>query len=279
MEHIQQLVNEYLQEPATIESRLMGGMSNQMYTMDYQGSRCTFRVPGKNASKFVDRHVELKNIEAVRPLGINNDTILFDAVTGYKVATYVEGTPCSQLEDLHLVQVAQVLHELHDSTLRFANDYDPFGRLALYESYHQHHSEAYKNAKARLVVFQDWLSNQPKVAAHNDAQRSNFVIAGSKTYLLDWEFAGNNDPLYDIACFGNISFDHALALLPVYLGKEPSQDELKRLTLWRTFQALQWHNVAWYKDDIGLSAELKVDFAAVAQKYLTLANSLLDLVR
>jgi hypothetical protein len=62
----------------------------------------------------------------------------------------------------------------------------------------------------------------------------------------------------------------------VYLGKEPSTDEIKRLTLWRTFQALQWHNVAWYKDDIGLSQELQVDFANVAQKYLTLAQSLLS---
>lgn len=275
MEHIEQLVTAYLNEPATIESRLMGGMSNQMYTMIYQGTRCTFRLPGKNASMFVDRHIELKNIEAVRPLGINNDTILFDPTNGYKVATYVEGTPFSQLEDLHLTQAAQVLHELHDSKLRFANDYDPFARLALYESYHQHQSEDYKATKAALLAHKDWLMAQPKVAAHNDAQRSNFVLAEDKTYLLDWEFAGNNDPLYDVACFGNISFDHALALLPVYLGKEPTKDELKRLTLWRTFQALQWHNVAWYKDDIGLSAELHVDFAAVAQKYIQLAQSLL----
>ena len=275
MEQIEQLVTGYLNEPATIESRLMGGMSNQMYTMIYQGSRCTFRLPGKNASMFVDRHIELKNIEAVRPLGINNDTILFDTSNGYKVATYVEGTPFSQLEDLHLTQAAGVLHELHDSTVVFENDYDPFARLALYESYHRHQTHEYNETVARFTTYKDWLMSQPKVAAHNDAQRSNFVLAGDKTYLLDWEFAGNNDPLYDVACFGNISFDHALALLPVYLGKEPSADEIKRLTLWRTFQALQWHNVAWYKDDIGLSAELQVDFAAVAQKYLSLANTLL----
>ena len=276
MEPIQQLVSAYLQEPATIEQRLMGGMSNQMYTMTYQGNRCTFRVPGKNASMFVDRHIELKNIEVVRPLGINNDTLVFDTSNGYKVALYVEGTPFSQLEDLHLQEVAAVLHELHDSAVRFDNDYDPFGRLAQYESYHQHQTADYEATKARLLQYKDWLSSQPMVAAHNDAQRSNFVLSGKKTYLLDWEFAGNNDPLYDVACFGNISFDHALALLPVYLGKEPSTDEIKRLTLWRTFQALQWHNVAWYKDDIGLSQELQVDFANVAQKYLTLAQSLLS---
>jgi hypothetical protein len=65
---------------------------------------------------------------------------------------------------------------------------------------------------------------------------------------------------------------------PVYLGRAASKDEIKRLTLWRTFQALQWHNVAWYKEDIGLSSELGVNFAAVAEKYLALAASLLSQV-
>ncbi len=279
MDHIKALIEEYLQEPVTVESRLMGGMSNQMYIISYQGHPCTFRLPGKNASMFVDRHIELKNIDAVRPLGINNDTILFDVTNGYKIATYVEGTPLSQQEDLHLERAARVLHELHDSPLRFANDYDPFDRLALYESYHAHRSATYDRAKATLLQHQAWLAAQPKVAAHNDAQRSNFVLSDDKTYLLDWEFAGNNDPLYDIACFGNISFDHALALLPVYLGREAQEEEIKRLTLWRSFQALQWHNVAWYKDDIGLSEELQVNFAAVADKYAQLAQTLLEQVR
>ena len=201
-----------------------------------------------------------------------------DTSNGFKLAEYVEGTPFSQLPDLMLDQAASVLHELHDSSVRFANDYDPFGRLDLYESYHQHQSDEYKATKAKFLTFQSFLEAQPKVACHNDAQRSNFLQAGDKTYLLDWEFAGNNDPMYDIACFGNIDFAHATSLLPVYLGRTPNQDEMKRLTLWRTFQALQWHNVAWYKDDIGLSQELSVNFAAVATKYLLLAQLLLDQV-
>ena len=278
MDKIQTVIQDYLNEPVTMESRLMGGMSNQMYIIGYQGERCTFRIPGKNASMFVDRHLELKNIEAVRELGINNETLVFDTANGYKLAAYVDGTPLSQLEDLHLKEAAAVLHELHDSSVRFENDYDPFARLSLYESYHRHQSEAYQATKAALLQYESYLAAQPKVACHNDAQRSNFVLADGKTYLLDWEFAGNNDPLYDIACFGNINFDHALALLPVYLGREASNDDIKRLTLWRTFQALQWHNVAWYKEDIGLSAELGVNFAAVAEKYLALAASLLSQV-
>ena len=278
MNEIQTKIASYLDEDVQIVERLMGGMSNQMYVIEKASETFTFRIPGKNADQFVDRHVELKAIEAIRPLGINNETVLMDTTNGFKLAEYVEGTPFSQLPDLMLEHAASVLHELHDSAVRFANDYDPFGRLNLYESYHRHQSDEYKATKATLLTYQSYLDAQPKVACHNDAQRSNFLQAGDKTYLLDWEFAGNNDPMYDIACFGNIDFAHAMALLPVYLGRTPNQDEIKRVTLWRTFQALQWHNVAWYKEDIGLSQELSVNFAAVATKYLQLAQLLLDQV-
>lgn len=275
MNEIKDKIKAYLNEDVQIVERLMGGMSNQMYVIEKENETFTFRIPGKNADQFVNRHVELKAIEAIRPLGINNETVLMDTTNGYKLAQYVDGTPFSQLPDLMLDQAASVLHELHDSAVRFENDYDPFGRLELYESYHSHQSEEYIATKAKFLSYKPFLEAQVLVACHNDAQRSNFLQSEGKTYLLDWEFAGNNDPLYDIACFGNIDFAHAQALLPVYLGRTPQPDEIKRLTLWRTFQALQWHNVAWYKEDIGLSQELSVNFAAVANKYLQLAQLLL----
>ena len=92
---------------------------------------------------------------------------------------------------------------------------------------------------------------------------------------MDWEFAGNNDPYYDIACFGNNDFDHAEKLLPVYLEKEPTTEDFNRLYFFRTFQCLQWNNVAWYKEYIGLSKDLGVDFKFFANLYLDKAEKLL----
>ena len=88
---------------------------------------------------------------------------------------------------------------------------------------------------------------------------------------MDWEFAGNNDPLYDVACFGNANFDDAINLLKMY-NEHPSQNQYQRLYGWRMFQCLQWHNVAAYKDKIGLSEELSLDFSFFAKAYLDKAN-------
>jgi hypothetical protein len=85
-----------------------------------------------------------------------------------------------------------------------------------------------------------------------------------------------NDPFYDCACVGNQDFALAEEFLPIYLNHQPKPEEWRRLYLWRAFQCLQWHNVALYKELIGLSQELKVNFKGVAAAYLVKAESFLD---
>ena len=81
--------------------------------------------------------------------------------------------------------------------------------------------------------------------------------------------------MYDVACVGNKEFELALKFLPIYLGREPEVQEFRRLYLWRAFQCLQWHNVALYKDLIGLSQDLQLDFKLIASAYLTKAEQFL----
>ena len=114
------------------------------------------------------------------------------------------------------------------------------------------------------------------VPCHCDYQPTNLVIDGDKFYILDWEFAGMNDPYYDIACYGNAGFDKALSLLETYLGHKPSNNELRRLYFHRAFQCLQWYNVAMFKEMVGLSKDLNMDFTQVAQMFYGFAKDLLE---
>lgn len=278
MNEVIQLIKEVTGNDATVVSRLMGGMSNRTYIVEIDNKKYTFRIPGKKAETFVDRVVENKNIKMVDSLNINNKTLVLDINNGYKLAEYVEGTPLNELEDLNLSSVAELLKKLHNYEGKFENDYAPFTRLKEYESLNDDLLPEYYETRDRFFVHKEYLEALPKVMAHGDSQKSNFVI-GSKNYLLDWEFAGNNDFYYDIACFGNVDYNDAIALLEEYLGHKPTNEEFNRLTLWRTFQCLQWHNVALYKDKIGLSEELGVDFKFVAGKYLEKANNLLAMLK
>lgn len=270
----------------TVKNRMMGGMSNYTYLVEVKDDLYTFRIPGKKSEKFVNRIVEEKNIHLVKKLNLNNETIYLDVESGYKIAKYIEGQPLSELNPLDfLKEASEVLHSIHDSNILSDYDYDPLGRLSTYEShtfeYGHKHSERYLELKARFMsLTTTYMSKERITLTHGDSQISNFVKTPSNGLkLMDWEFTGNNDPFYDIACFGNNDFEHALALLPVYLGREPEVEEYNRLYFFRSFQCLQWHNVALYKEFIGLSIDLGVDFMFVANLYLDKAERFLNSIK
>lgn len=265
--------------------RLMGGMSNYTYVIKAKNQKYTFRIPGKNAEKFVNRDVEKYHLSLIEPLELSNDTIYLDVKSGIKIAKYIEGNPLHELDPLdYLTSASHILHKLHDSKLVSKYNYDMLGRLSKYEhyldEYHYEHTDRYKALKSAFLNHaKTYLNEDEMVLCHGDSQVSNFVVSNGDMHLMDWEFTGNNDPFYDIACFGNSNFDHAIALLPVYLGHEASQEELNKLYFYRMFQTLQWHNVALYKEFIGLSVDLGVDFMHVASLYLDKAENLLKRIK
>ena len=264
----------------SIDHRLMGGMSNFTYVIKVSDERYTFRIPGKNAERFVDRIVEKTHIPMSESLGLNNETVYLNVDTGEKIARYIEGVPLSTLNPLDYLEVAaSLLHQIHQSGLNSPHAYNPFERLETYEGYlkaydHTHH-QRYLDAKATLLSHRPFLNQFETVFTHGDSQLSNFIVEGDTLKLTDWEFSGMNDAFYDLACFGNNDFAHAEALLPVYLKKTPSDEDWNRLYLWRLFQTLQWHNVALYKHFIGLSDDLNIDFYKVSNLYLDKAESLI----
>jgi thiamine kinase-like enzyme len=264
------------QEDVIVKNRLLGGMSHLTYHIAIDGIDYTYRVIGKDGNLFVDRLIEQKNLDIIRPLNLNNETVFFDTTTGEKAAKYVEGTVLTQLDFRpYLPLVSKALKTLHHSSLKPASDYGLIDRLNLYESYTNIKSDKYLKLKdAWIKMYQEEHQHQPKVFCHNDAQRSNMVVSNDRLYLLDWEYAGLNEFYYDIASFGNVDFNDALELLDVYLERKATKVEQDSVRFYRMFQALQWHQVALRKDMIGLSEVLHFDFKMLSEKYLNLAETL-----
>ncbi|HHU55453.1 MAG TPA: phosphotransferase family protein [Acholeplasmataceae bacterium] len=261
----------YPDNEVEISHRLLGGMSNYTYVVKVDGEFYTYRIPGENAEKFVDRNIEKNNLELIDSLNISNKTIYFNTETGEKIATYIDGVSLHQVEEYPYKKVSDILKIIHQSGLKAKNDYNPFSRLMQYEDHIIKlgftHPIEYLQIKEKLLSYKPYLELQEKVLCHGDSQPSNFVLSEDKLYIVDFEFTGNIDLIYDIACFANIRLEEGLKLLYSYFDKV-DQDKLKRFYLWRAFQCFQWYNVAIFKELTGLSKALKIDFKAVAQDYL-----------
>ncbi len=261
-------------------TRFSGGMSNFTYLVEdsSNGEKFVFRYPGDGAFNFVDYKLELDALEEGYKLGLTSETVHFDVETGIKLARYVEGENLVGA-DIDYNAVFEYLKKFHSSNFRNLVDYDHFGRLNSYEQLHSNENEQYDNLKAYFTdLYESTLGQYVTKPCHNDSQLANFITTtDGELFLVDFEYAAINDPIYDVACFGNIDLGNAIDLLSS-CEFDDREDPLIRLYGWRLFQCLQWFNVASYKHDIGLGEKLGLDFNAISNKYITLANTLKSLI-
>ncbi len=263
-----------------IQERFTGGMSNFTYHVINPKSKheFVFRIPGFGAQNFVNFFIERKNLAIIDELNINSRTIFTSPKEGIKISEYIPGKMVD--ENIELDKVVTLLKRLHKSDLLLAEDYNHLNRLSHYEAIHNNKIERYFELKREfLSIFEQHLKQHTIYPCHNDAQVANMIIDDNgELSLLDWEFAGTSDYIYDIASFGNKNFKMAEDLLKAYIDN-PSDSDYVRLYGWRFFQCLQWFNVASYKEEVGLSKDLNIDFKFVANNYLNLAEKMFSNIK
>lgn len=106
------------------------------------------------------------------------------------------------------------------------------------------------------------------VFGHNDLLPANFLHDGSRMWLIDWDYAGWNSPLFDLGGLAaNNGLDAAQEewLLATYYGAAPDAD------LWRRYRAMKaaaaLREAMWSMVQ-EIHSELDFDYAAYTAEYL-----------
>lgn len=116
----------------------------------------------------------------------------------------------------------------------------------------------------------------PKVLCHNDVQLSNFLCNGAHVSVLDWEYAANGNPFFDLAMVaGNAALDddETAALLASYFG-EARETDFARIRL-QQFQAAI-REAMWSVIAKPVLAETGWDYDAWADTYFDKARRTAD---
>ncbi len=277
---LKKLIKLHLGEEAKIRSTLFGGMMNQSYIIDCENKQYVLYMPTAQANEMVDRKLEKETLEISYNLHIAPQNIYFDLNLGYKINEYIPGSSLDKINTFDYKEIATLLNTLHSSQILATKDYRPFERFTKYEEealfFIKEYSEQYSTIREMLFNNKDYLEKQKKTLSHNDAQRSNIILSEEGKYLLiDFEFAANNDPIYDFSAFGNNSIDEGLLLLETAFPN-PSYDIYKRFYLWRIYLSLQWYNVALIKHYRHEGITHQIDFLAVSKHFLDNATRALE---
>ena len=281
-EHLD-LLRKVLGNDAKVVSELVGGMMNEAYIVSNNEGKYVYYISTAQANEMVDRDLEKETQNIAFNLGLTSENIYFDKVKGIKINRYLEGDSLNHLDDFDYQKVAKLLAIYHSSNRKASVYYDPLGRLENYKKEALTHTEKFDDDFYDLyqLVQQNrtFLLSQPLTLAHNDAQRSNIVKSGENYYLIDFEFAANNDPIYDIGTFGNGDALEGKKLLEEYEKLVPVKDGLKRYALWRIDISLQWYLVALIKHYRGEGKIHGIDFLGVGKHFLGVAKEARKLLK
>lgn len=238
-----------------LQLKQIGGMSNRNYYTCLGNDQYVLRIPGLGSEGMVIRRYEEENAQHAANLGINPPIRYFSNETGVKLADYVvEAETLNQAtiqRHDNMRQIAQLMSKLHNSNLRFNNDFNVFKEILHYEelvnSSGGNYYEGYLEIREHVLSLEARLNKlgvrlEP---CHNDLVAENFIKDKSgKIYLIDWEYSGMNDPMWDIAALfleSNFSSENEEYFLSQYLRlTEVPQVYFTKVRIYQVLMDILW---------------------------------------
>lgn len=168
---------------------LTGGYANDNYQFEYDGETFVVRVVRRPS---MPRDAEMRYLE----LPIAPRVIAADRQRGDLITCWIEGTLLAD-SPAEPDEAASYVKELHDTVPRGIRRYDPIGIVRDYAR------DAPLSGVAAIVLRRiDWQL-EATAGCHNDLNPWNVIRSGESWRTLDWEFAGDNDPLFDVVGLGH----------------------------------------------------------------------------
>ena len=251
---------------------LGGGLTNHNYkvTLD-SGGAYVIRVAGHDTHLLgIDREVEHDASRLAAAAGVGPEVVAF--VEGCLVTRFVEGgiVPAERMREPETVRrVGEALAHVHRSGT-VAGTFDAFRVVEAYRDTALARGGAlpdrFEDAHALARRIEPTRAGAPVRLCHNDLLNANFIDSPDGIRIVDWEYAGMGDPLFDLA---NFAADHELdedggrKLIAAYAGDVSEEDE-RALVLMRFMS--DFREAMWCVVQTAVS-ELDVDFEAYSREH------------
>jgi thiamine kinase-like enzyme len=236
-----------------ITTERLGGLTNKNYLLGTPKGKFVLRIPGEGTSEYISRSNEAHAARETSEIGVNAPLIFFDDKDGVQLAGFVDGAltlNAERFKDLGSVRrAAQSLRKVHRSARPFLNRFELFQMIDAYleilarkdaplpDGYHDVKREA-ESVRRALGV-----RPLPSVPCHCDPLTENFLDTGQAVYVIDWEYAGNNDPMWDLGDLsveGGFTPDQDMALLEAYFDGHIPAGDRGRMVLYKAMCDLLW---------------------------------------
>ena len=258
---------------------LSGGLTNRNFLIETPADKYVARV-SSNSSSFlsIDRGSEFINTTIAGKGGVGAEVLDYIPGEGLLLISYISGKTYGA-DDVaaNLPHIATSLRNLH-ALEPFDHEFNMFNTQSNYltivkeqgfrvpDGYVDFEPMVAQIKKAFEVLFEGL------VPCNNDLLPGNFIDDGTKIWLIDYEYSGNNDACFEI---GNV---WAEAFLPIealeelvtaYYGAH-RPDKVARAWLWALMAKYGWTLWASIQDSV---SEIEFDFWEWGMSKYDLARS------
>jgi thiamine kinase-like enzyme len=230
---------------------LLGGLTNQNFRVEVDGRSYVARLSNPSGALLaIDREAEFRNSSAAAAGGAAPAVAGYSAAAGVLVVEWVEGrtlTECDVRDVATLRRVAEACRRLHAGP-RFVNDFDMFDIQRRYLEVVRDRGfrmpERYLDFMPVVERLRRALAVRPEptVPCNNDLLPANLIDDGRRIWLIDYEYAGNNDPCFELGNIwseANLSPEHLEELVTAYYGR-PSRSRVARSRLLGLMSKYGW---------------------------------------
>lgn len=259
IENICKLLNCVKGDISDVEP-LNKGLTNVSFSFLVGGKKYVYRHPGASSLNMVNRSAEVTAQLAAMELGIDSSVIAIDEA-GWKLSHYVEAVcdfsydnPEHLKAGIEQIKLFQQKAPLCDYTVNLLAEGDRLQGLAS----NKKGDLKRKHAQTRVLLERLWhyaeLDGVPKVLCHNDTYAVNWIVGEDVLCMIDWEYAGVNDPYNDIATLtvrDGLSREKDEELLRLYVDGEPTFEQRRHHYAINALCGWYWFNWSLFKDTLG----------------------------
>lgn len=244
---------------------LKKGMTNRSFLFSCKGKKYIMRIPGEGTNQLINRHQEALVYSAIDGKHLCDDIVYINQDNGYKITEYMDDARvCDPLKYEDVRKCMKRLREFHEMKLTVNHEFDIFGQIDFYEKLWNGTPSVYKDygkTKENVFSLRTYIDAhvRERVLTHIDAVPDNFLFVKKDTkediFLIDWEYAGMQDPHVDVAMFCIYSlYDRQQVdwLIDTYFTEGCDNETKIKIYCYIAACGLLWSNWCEYKRNLGV---------------------------
>lgn len=266
---------------------LKKGMTNRSFIFECRAENYIMRIPGEGTEELINRQDEAEVYSVINGTGICDDNIYLNPQNGYKITKFIKNSrTCDPLDEEDVKKCMAKLREFHEKRIIVSHTFDLFNQIEKYEKLRGKEKSFYKDyltTREKIFSLREYIDKNkcPYVLTHIDAVPDNFLFdlenGQEKLYLIDWEYAGMQDPHVDIAMFCIYAMYDRKRIdqtIDFYFGEKADRNVRIKIYCYIAVCGLLWSNWCEYKRTLGVEfGEYSLRQYRYAKEYYEIAMS------